>query len=108
MLIFVFSNKDKNLKHFNFRFVFNAIDTNKNGTIDFNEYIIAMTTQCSGSLVDRLNWMFNIYDLDGSDSLEKSEIVTIISSLYQYLGRDNTQHRGSIGNERINKLFNKV
>ncbi len=102
MIIIIFSIKQKK------RFVFNAIDADKNGLIDFGEYMIAMSIQCSGSMEDKLNWMFNIYDLDGSGSLEKSEIVTIIKSMYAYLGHDNTKHRGSIRNDKIEKLFNKV
>jgi Ca2+-binding EF-hand superfamily protein len=46
--------------------------------------MIAMSLQISGNLKEKLNWMFNLYDLDKSGSLEKSELLKIIKSMYTY------------------------
>ena len=90
------------------RYVFDAIDQNGNGEIDFLEYMVAMSLQTSGSLKDKLHWMFNLYDLDKSGSLEISEMIKIINSMYAYLGRDTINSRGTIKFDKIEKLFNKV
>ncbi len=66
------------------RYVFDAIDRDGNGKIDFSEYMIAMSLQISGNLKEKLNWMFNLYDLDKSGSLEKSEMLKIIKSMYTH------------------------
>ena len=67
-----------------------------------------MSMQCSGTLKDKLDWMFNIYDLDKSGSLEKSEMIKIIKSMYAYLGRDSTKTKDSIKLDKIDKLFKEV
>ena len=43
--------------------------------------MLAMSLQISGNIKDKLNWMFNLYDLDKSGSVEKSEMLKIMQSM---------------------------
>lgn len=48
---------------FHCRFAFDTFDTNKDGSIDFDEFLLAISVTSSGDLDDRLSAAFDMYVL---------------------------------------------
>ncbi|XP_074522594.1 guanylyl cyclase-activating protein 2-like [Halichoeres trimaculatus] len=58
--------------------VFRSFDTNKDGHIDFLEYVAAVHLVLRGKLEDKLRWSFKVYDRDGNGCLDRQEVRTIV------------------------------
>jgi len=66
--------------------IFNQFDTDHSGTIDFREFLSALSVQLKGTLDEKLEWAFALHDLDGTGFIERSELVEIAKTLHAQRG----------------------
>ncbi|CAG5849962.1 unnamed protein product [Menidia menidia] len=89
--------------------VFHSFDTNKDGKIDFMEFVAAVNLILRGKLEDKLKWSFKVYDRDGNGSLTRQEVRHIIKIINKIKKHEDPDLTGDVDNicERIFELVDK-
>jgi len=66
--------------------IFNVFDENKDGSINFQEFVTALSVMTRGDPNEKLEFAFSMYDLDGNGFIDKEEMTQIIESFYKLVG----------------------
>ncbi|CAF1666762.1 unnamed protein product, partial [Adineta ricciae] len=89
------------------KYVFTAVDTNRDGKIDFVEYLLQIAAISHGDLNKRLSAAFDLYDISGDGQIDRKELTMLISALYELVGenyRKGNRDPKSRANEIIARL----
>ncbi|XP_078284857.1 calsenilin-like [Rhinoraja longicauda] len=68
-------------------FLFNAFDTDNSGAIRFEDFVIGLSVLLRGTVNEKLIWAFNLYDINKDGYVTKEEMLAIMHSIYDMLGR---------------------
>lgn len=60
--------------------MFDAVDTDQSGFIDYTEFVVASANEKALMTQDRLNLAFKMFDKDGSGMITPSEIREVLSA----------------------------
>ncbi|CAM4423120.1 guanylyl cyclase-activating protein 3 [Caretta caretta] len=83
--------------------VFHTFDMNKDGFIDFLEFIAAINLVIRGKIDQKLKWYFKLYDADGNGTIDKKELLSIFMAIQAING-----NQSMTPEEFTNMVFQKI
>ncbi|KAF7701408.1 hypothetical protein HF521_002573 [Silurus meridionalis] len=110
-------------------FLFNAFDMDRNGSIQFEDFVIGLSVLLRGSVTEKLHWAFNLYDINKDGfvtkqyqqnqmasfalffffSVDLQEMLAIIKSIYDMMGRYTYPSvKADAPFEHVEKFFQKM
>jgi len=70
------------------------------------DFVTSLSVIARGSVDDKLRWTFNLYDVDGDGVISRSEMTTIVSSIYGLMGRYTSPAiSGSTVHQHVDRIF---
>eukprot|EP01120_Amphizonella_sp_Union-15-10_P003039 TRINITY_DN13340_c0_g1_i1.p1 TRINITY_DN13340_c0_g1~~TRINITY_DN13340_c0_g1_i1.p1 ORF type:complete len:195 (-),score=49.02 TRINITY_DN13340_c0_g1_i1:98-682(-) len=66
--------------------IFNVFDSNKDGSINFQEFVTALSIMKRGTSDEKLEFAFQMYDFDGTKCITKESMTTIMEAFYKLVG----------------------
>ncbi|GMM36491.1 frequenin [Saccharomycopsis crataegensis] len=67
-------------------YIFNVFDKDKNGSIDFKEFIIVLSITSRGSKNEKLEWSYKLYDQNRDDKIDYQEMLNVLVAIYKMVG----------------------
>ncbi|KAG8193228.1 hypothetical protein JTE90_005575 [Oedothorax gibbosus] len=90
-------------------YVFKTFDINKNGAVTFKDFLECLSLLMRGSLREKLEWAFRLYDLNGDGRVTKKELTDIAFAVYALEGRNRTYSSEERAlRERVDQTFAKM
>ncbi|XP_036365585.1 Kv channel-interacting protein 4 isoform X9 [Octopus bimaculoides] len=90
-------------------YVFNAFDHDHSGSVNFEEFVMGLSVLSRGTLQERLQWAFNLYDINGDGIITKDEMMDIVSAIYEMMGRfTEPSVDENTAREHVDRVFSKM
>uniref|UniRef100_A0A6Q2Z9V7 EF-hand domain-containing protein n=1 Tax=Esox lucius TaxID=8010 RepID=A0A6Q2Z9V7_ESOLU len=68
-------------------YLFNAFDSTHSGSIKFEDFVMALSILLRGSVREKLQWTFNLYDINKDGYINKEEMTDIVRAIYDMMGK---------------------
>ncbi|XP_064244344.1 Kv channel-interacting protein 1 isoform X1 [Passer domesticus] len=68
-------------------YLFNAFDTAQNGSVKFEDFVMALSILLRGTVHEKLRWTFNLYDINKDGFINKEEMMDIVKAIYDMMGK---------------------
>ncbi|XP_065090336.1 Kv channel-interacting protein 1-like [Ochlerotatus camptorhynchus] len=90
-------------------YVFNSIDLDRNGSLSFEEFVANLSILLRGTVDEKLQWTFSLYDINGDGCITKEEMKEIVTAIYELMGKvpDGCDEEQAI-KEKVERLFEKM
>eukprot|EP00939_MAST-03C_sp_MAST-3C-sp1_P002119 g2119.t1 len=84
--------------------IFELIDVNNNGTLDFGEFVQALSTFCMFGKDDILKFCFYIFDKDRNGFINSDELQDLVGLLHKYSVSNIESVMREIGSQKDNRI----
>ena len=108
MMIYTKCFADANLKEF-CDHVFRTFDSDRNGFIDFKEFLLAMDVTSSGTMEEKLGFFFSMFDVDGNGWIDQVELTHLMKSMYKMVDTGkNKIHMEETPEKQAKRIFEQM
>merc|ERR1712241_479067 len=77
------------------RHIFRMYDSNKDGSIDFREFMIVLYVMSNGTPEENLKQIFRVFDINNDGSLSPQELKRIVHDLFQMFPQKDNPDKAS-------------
>ncbi|XP_065818961.1 Kv channel-interacting protein 1b isoform X2 [Labrus bergylta] len=90
-------------------YLFNAFDTTNNGSIKFKDFVVGLSTLLRGTLREKLEWTFHLYDINRDGYINREEMTEIVRAIYDMMGKYTYPAlKGDIPKQHVDAFFQKM
>lgn len=72
---------------------------------DFREFISSLSVTTRGTLEEKLQWAFSIYDIDGDGYITQNELFSILRAIHKMVGAIDDRR---LTKTNVTRLFEKM
>ncbi|KAE9413325.1 hypothetical protein Angca_003696 [Angiostrongylus cantonensis] len=76
-----------NIEHYS-DLLFDTFDNDNNGTINFQEFVKALSVLCRGTIDEKLEWLYKLYDPKGKGEITWQRLFYVITSMDDLMGKN--------------------
>ncbi|XP_011482000.1 Kv channel-interacting protein 1 isoform X1 [Oryzias latipes] len=90
-------------------YLFNAFDTTNNGSIKFKDFVMGLSTLLRGTLREKLEWTFHLYDINRDGYINREEMTEIVRAIYDMMGKYTYPAiKGDVPQQHVDAFFQKM
>ena len=64
--------------------IFRSLDTNHDNVVSFRELLSALSLSKRGTIKEKMEWLFEIYDVDGNGRITLEELCDVVKSMQHH------------------------
>ncbi|KAJ1350426.1 hypothetical protein KIN20_006214 [Parelaphostrongylus tenuis] len=76
-----------NIEHYS-DLLFDTFDNDNNGAINFQEFVKALSVLCRGTIDEKLEWLYKLYDPKGKGEITWQRLFYVITSMDDLMGKN--------------------
>ncbi|XP_038148240.1 Kv channel-interacting protein 1b isoform X2 [Cyprinodon tularosa] len=90
-------------------YLFNAFDTTNNGSIKFKDFVMGLSILLRGTLREKLEWTFHLYDINRDGYINREEMTEIVRAIYDMMGKYTYPAlKGDVPQQHVDAFFQKM
>ncbi|KAF3841364.1 hypothetical protein F7725_007226, partial [Dissostichus mawsoni] len=90
-------------------YLFNAFDTTNNGSIKFKDFVMGLSILLRGTLREKLEWTFHLYDINKDGYINREEMTEIVRAIYDMMGKFTYPAiKGDVPQQHVDAFFRKM
>ncbi|XP_030643895.1 Kv channel-interacting protein 4 [Chanos chanos] len=90
-------------------FLFSAFDTNQSGSVTFEDFVMGLSVVLRGSVEEKLNWTFKLYDINKDGLITKEEMLDMMKAIYDLMGScTNPRLKEDTPRQHVELFFQKM
>ncbi|XP_061818047.1 Kv channel-interacting protein 1b [Nerophis lumbriciformis] len=90
-------------------YLFSAFDTTNNGSIKFKDFVTGLSILLRGTLREKLEWTFHLYDINKDGCINREEMTEIVKAIYDMMGKYTYPAlKGDVPQQHVDIFFQKM